>query len=403
MRGSIKKSIVLFAIWLSSSLSVFADCKTLLRNIENERLKKVVDFALESPGRPVIVKGFPIHFTSNRPFEFVWLTSPVSDATYFVAQKNDRGFGFSAGRAEPYHLVNHPGTTLRSLDFSGTGDHLLASLVMTDLQTGHQGVVFKLVDIKDPETGELQIAPLKGLALEDIAETGKNFVVSSRPETNEFWLTDGSNQLRVIGVDAEAETISEVLRLTLPKEIKRATKVQFFGDGSAGYIRGELASGEWAMIPFILKIEPIMKKATAKSSKTSEEPKLVGQKIKLQYLLAAKYVIESDYVRTAVHPIDPVVIVAYKDRIEAIGWNLESEKFEKVLSEKINFLRPGEEVLGIDFFWQGEILKEEGAEEAHEGEFYGRVQGALLVGENNRAQTRLYWLDFRNGSSPAAR
>ncbi len=385
------------ALMLFAATPLHADCRSLLEKIEATRLKKIVDFALDSPGKPIVVDGFPIHFTSNMALPYVWLTNPAPDSKYFVVKKNDRGFGFGQVAVSEFHILNEPNITLRSLDFSGTGDYLLASLVHRDPETGESGVVFKLATISDSATGELEIVASHGLAFEDFKDTGKNFVVTSRPSTNEFWIADGAARLRVIHVDEEAESVENAIEIALPAElVKRATKVQFFPNGRAGYIRAELQTGEWALIPFTLKIAEVKKEAENKSEEGQPAAEAQSvQSISINLLTDSTYKIGADYVRTAAHPTDPIILIAYKDRIEGVGLNLESGSLMKVYDQEIKFLQPGEEVLGIDFYWDGDVVE---AEEGKEPVFHGKVQGALLIGENERAKTRLYWLNLKNGS-----
>lgn len=364
------------AVWASQ-------CSGFLARLENSRLKSAVSFSAHGR-RPAEVNGFPLHFTSNPIIPFIWLTNPDHDSQYFVVRKGDSGFGFQKAPVREYQLLNDPDIHLRSLDFSGDGQNLLATMVAKDAATEQSSLVLKLANISDSTTGELSLLGTRGLEIADIASTKEHLIVSPRPQSKEFWITDGSSVVRVVSIQESGEPVLATSVDLRDHDVELISKVQFFPNPTAGYMRLKKSDGTWWLVPFVLK--PVEK---AQGSKKKSDDGM-----HLQMAWEEAYAIQGDYVRTSAHPTEPIILIAYKDRIEGVGINIESQSLTKVLDQNIDFLQPGQEILGVDFYWNG-ALKKVKTDQGPQMTFQGKVEAALLVGQNNRKSTLLYWLDLK--------
>jgi len=355
-----------------------ANCKNALERLENSRLRSSV--LLARGGRPAILNGYPLHFTSNPVIPQIWLTRPGNGSEYFVVEKGSMGFGFSPPPTSRFRLIDDETIHLRSLDFSGDNQNLMATLIAQDSETGEAVALLKLVNIGDSDTGELQLLGVPGLEIRGIHQNADKLVVTARMSTKEFWITDGGKKIRIVELQESGEPLLKT-EINLSKQVDSVTKIQFFQSGEAGYLRLKRKGGSWAIVPFYL------------SYPKSEEAKTpVIPTLKIDWEKA--YEMKEDYVRTSVHPSEPIIVISYKDHIEALGFNIETQTFTKVLDQKIDFLTDGQEILGVEYYWNGALQKvktEEGVKQI----FVGNVEAALLVGQNNRNSTLLYWLDVK--------
>ncbi len=378
-------------------------CASLVERLETARLRQSVDFDPQQLEVAARVKGFPLHFTSNPVIPFVWLSRPDLGTSYTVIKKGNRGFGFNkVAPIEEFTFLTDSDSqhvTLRSLDFSGDYEHLLATLVMTDPETKKSVAVLKLAEVKNDETGELELTSKRGLEIAELQNTREHLIVSPRPGTSEFWITDGGTRLTVVEVDPEQGLRTKLTISLDPTVIKAISKVQFFKSGASGYARVQKPTGEWILLPFLFTEEVVQpqKKSRSKKAKTTAAPEAAPETTFSFSLGSEKqsYPVADGFVRTAVHPTEPIIVIAYRDRLEAVGFNNESNTFTKLLDNKMDLFGAGHELMGVDFYWDGVLRKGKNSEGKVVQYFDGQVQGAVLIGDKNAQMTQLHWLELQ--------
>jgi|GEM_PF-4995024 len=351
-------------------------CNGALAKVEGASMKAQTDFT-PSGGltRSPVVKGRTLHITSSIQFPYLWITDPTTNR-YAVAVKGDTGFGFSGASVANFNLLDGDGISLRSLDFVGQSSPLLlASFIVKGTANAKESLVLKLAHIKDSETGELELVDLPGLSIEGVKNARNKFVVSHRLNSTEFWISDGSRNLRIVSLD-KTGSLKLQNKISLPQNIQidgqavriaEILKVEFFDDGIGGYIKFRLVGGRRLIAPMSVVVEnAIPEEAVAESSDVSSdqlestpEPNsenTVEPQLKLHYSFDFDQAVEigKSSTRTSVMGEKNLVFVSYPNHLSAYLLGLDGS-FYKVRDMDTSSISEGMKVLGAEFY---EIAKE---------------------------------------------
>lgn len=423
----------IYVIWASLGLclvfgaSNVKACAAALRKIEEAALKAQYQFRTNATiNRVPQLHGSSLHLTDHPFVSRIWITNPTSGNDYASVQKGDGGFGFGRASVNYFALVQDPSTTLRSLDFSASDQaYALATFVIR--MPKDKSLVFKLARIKDSNTGELElVSKIKGLSIDGIKDAGENFVVSTRPDSHEFWIADSSPTIRVIGLDSDGTAEIKILKeLQFPKSvkigdrreaIKGVSKVHFVPSGKMGFAKVLLSRGRKALIPFAVVAEKLeWANEAVEVAETAEavgtdgvavqeggQPSVEPQAIAEHVLFFPKLMnqLSEGSIRTSMDPNAEYLFVSYPDRVELWHWNNDAQRMEHLRRIDMDIDLTRYDIGGLEFYQVSDVHRiqnKEGEPSYEHGEPQSRAV-LLLIDKLDRS-TRTLWLEMNSSTN----
>lgn len=380
-------------------------CARALMMIENASVASKLKLYAGSDFRSVPrLNTHPLHLSSTMHYPFIWITDPHSGSEYAVVRKSDQGFGYGRAQHSAFNLIEEPGASLRSLDiFSGGQPLALASFVVTT--EGKQNLVLKLARIKNMDTGEVELVDeIPGLSVEGLKTLGAEYVVTTRHTDNEFFITDTSRNIQVIGL-AEDGQLMQSGTLTLPQfveydskavELDSILKMEFFDDSSSGYLKVKLSDSRVLLVPFAFVYEEpeqntaaefIEKAGTTQALQLSEES---GEDFEVYFDSAVE--ISKGAIRTTAFREKNSVFVSYPDRIEAFYFGEDLSSVNKLNELRLEDIPGATQILGMDLYIHADeklIAGEDG--QVKKMIYNAEVRPVLLVKTADDDATHLIW------------
>lgn len=355
-----------------------------------------VEFDLKASGSLDTVpriKGHPLHFTSQMGLPFIWVTNTAHGTDYSVFQKSQTGFGFSRAPVLEFPFLKSDSLYLRSLDVGGDQRYMLATLIHEDERTKKQSLLLNIASISDGETGRLLAAEHDPIVLEDVLDPKENLVVSTRPGTGEFWLTDSSHKIRVLEFSQDSGILMANFEVptswTLNKKelkIEKVLKLQFFADSERGYLKFEASDGK----VYIAPVSVFSSRETPPESSAAEPEPIVLHDLQLQVHYEKSKALPPHQLRSSTHPEENLVFVTYANSIEIFRVDSEIRKIAKI---EVDHLTHGYRLDGIEFYWEGQWIKEHGKPD-ESARYQGSVKAFLLLWDEGRQETRLSWVQL---------
>lgn len=382
-----------FALTLIPLSDVFA-CRKAISELKKALAK--VEFDLKASGSLATVpriKGHPLHFTSQMGLPFVWVTNTARGTDYSVFQKSQTGFGFSRAPVFEFPFLKSESLYLRSLDVGGDQRYMLATLIHEDEKTKKQSLLFNMANISDGETGRLLAAEHDPIVLEDVLDPKENLVVSTRPGTGEFWLTDSSHKIRVLEFSQDTGIL--LANFEVPgswrvnkKELKveKVLKLQFFSDSETGYLKFEASDGKIYLAP----VSVFSSRESSSDDSESEPQPIVLHDLQLQVHYEKSKALPPHQLRSSTHPEENLVFVTYASSIEVFRVGSEIRKIAKI---EVDHLTQGYRLDGIEFYWEGQWIKEHGKPD-ESARYQGDVKAFLLLWDEEHQETRLSWVQL---------
>jgi len=383
------------------------------------------------------VNGDPLHLVSSLEFPQIWITNPEVGADYVVVKKLDEGWGFGSARTNRFTLIDDPKVNLRSLDLLGVGGPFFLATFIVDTDAG-KSLVFKAAKIKDSDTGELElVSQVAGLSVDGVKDFADKFVVSPRPGTAEFWITDASRKIRSVVVDTEtvALRVEEVFEVDEEIEVEgqkykvtEVLKLEFFEDEMSGYVKFMTESGQTMIAPFSIEETPVEPEQESETIQTlfgeipAEEPsKAMAEDLEAESeesLLLDEIAEEEDIeieeefkihfdkslplaegsLRSTVVRSMNLVFVSYADRVDVYRMDETDSRMLKSLDLKE--FAAGYEILGIESFIDSKFEVYTDDEGQTHKNIYDLTTKAVLLLKDEEGEVKLVWLDL--GIQPAS-
>jgi hypothetical protein len=368
-------------------------CKKAISELQKALIKAQFDLKVEGTlSNSPRIKGRPLHFTSQMALPFVWVTNTAHGTNYSVLQKSQSGFGFSAAPVSEFSFLKSESLYLRSLDVSGDQNYMLATLLHEDQGTKVQKLLLNIASISDATSGRLAAAEHEPVVFEDVLDPRENLVISVRPGTGEFWLTDSSHKIRVVefsrekGLYMAAFEVPTTFRIGKKNlSIEKVLKLQFFSDALTGYFKFQASDGKIYIAPVHVL-----------SSDDSEEDQVEGHhpahlsQIQLSINYEKSKSLGTNQIRSSTHPEKNLVFISYPDHIEIFRVG---EQIRKVADLDVSHLKQGYLLDGIEFYWEGQWVKE--SEESEEApKYHGQVKAFLMLWDQANQETRLSWVQL---------
>jgi len=383
--------------WLSLSSNVSA-CEDALRRVEDAgamahlQMKPVGSLSLAAK-----VPGYPLHLVSPMEAPWVWLTNPTRGSDYTVVEKVGVGFGFSSAPVSRFKLLQSDDISLRSLDpLGGTGVFLATFVVPREKSSS---AVFKIARIKDSDTGELELVDsVPGLSIDGLKDTIENFVVSTRPETAEFWIADSSRNLRVIEfVGKEGIEVLKSFEIAKTQKIGGKSvrlsgiqKIEFFADARSGYIKVNLEDGRTALVPFFIREPKASRESAETANEASEDAVPSFQRPRFHW--EGSVVLDPGQRRSSVHPQKDLIAISHSESVRLYRLDRYAGQLRLVEEMSVKEYLGGYEFVGAQFY---EVASSEFVKEGDKivQEFYDLRPGLiLLLRDRSKDETRIQWM-----------
>lgn len=377
-------------------------CQSALKEIEKAFARSSLQLRTEANLKKAPrLKGRNLHFTTQMELPFIWATDLKRGTDYAIVKKEDHGFGFSMPTVFRYGLLQSDQVFLRSLDFSGFQHQVLATLVHIDPQTGSKSLILRVAQIADPSTGRLSPGSGESLVIQGADEVLDSFVVSPRPYTSEYWITDGSHNIGIVSIDESGNP--KFRYFSFPEEVQignehlkitEILKVQFFSDGKRAYIKFKTSDDKtrlaiiWLTKQSTENEKPDDMKAEADTTKAASS--VPTEDVKFGIDFGNSVVLAEGANHSSVHLHNPLVFVSYPNRIDVYAAN---EKLELITSFDVSDLIGGFELDGIEFYWKGQFSNIEDNEGVQRQAFVGEVKAFLRLWDAEKEETRLMWVN----------
>jgi hypothetical protein len=362
--------------------AVFADCAGLLLETQRAVVRPQFRFSIE--GNEWLMPSFQGKAkttTSMMGSPFIYVTTPQSGGDYVVIKKGDVGFGFSAAKPATFEFLDSKELVLNELRSDGTRSFFLA--LISGEQFGNS-VVAKVARTEDAETGRLGFGDFEPLLLEGVDHGSKHFSTAARPESTEFWMSDGSENLRVLQLGEKGMALQSVIRVqdllgSDPEgsAFKALEGIQFSSDGQLAFVIVRSQADVRWLVPIRIAEVPNEKEDSMSVSYESSPERAIKLESEEQLVM---------------RPDRPLLMLIGGSQIRVLSFQQGSVELTEILRSSEGPLNQREGVVAFDYHWDG-ILQPTNKEQS-KFRFVGDLKSHVMIFDPQRNTTKLLWLNW---------
>lgn len=378
----------IFLVTAEEANSSDQSCMSAIALIEQGRVK--AEFRLRPHANdhqlPKFAQG-PLHFSTHLSTEWVWATHPHEGNGYYAVRKGDRGALFSGPVTRQFDLLESSQTVLRSVDLTAVGSPYFLATFVVDTSEG-KSLVFRSVHLANSDTGELKLTDSPGTIVGSPKDTVENFVVTARPESSQFWVTDGSSKILLLEMGEEGD-VSQVAMIDFASdELDGIDKILFLSSEEA-VIRFKSKDGNsYIASVYIERVKRAIEGAEEVNAETIQgEAGAIPEEVQFEYLMQTSLDPDSivdipeGYRRMSAHPLNNFLAISYPDRLDVYAKSEDGVSYQKMHSVSAEELASGRDFRGADFYLDGDILQ--GQREGKTIQYYGNLRAMLAVISQN--------------------
>lgn len=316
-----------------------------------------------------------MNFASHPMSESVWIVQ--EDNTYAVIKKNELGAFFNQPAVNTHQFWSSDSFELVGIESGKSPQEFLVSF----RQKSSVPAIFIIhkARLKDPETGQLQVSDSQAFVWES-GQAAERFQLVSRPNSDELWVSDGSDLGVLETTDAGFRLKKRITlsNLSLPESLRDHVEAI----DQIGFVAG-------AEDVFLL-LRTSTGRALVRASLSREEGDLQ------EALSFSGFVeLQSMHSRLQAHPKNPNQILEIDDK-EIILYQLNSETaaLKQALRKSFESFLPKNYVASnLHFFWKGSVqtlMDEIKKKSVLVGEYFA----ALIVQCEETHKQKLVWLEI---------
>jgi len=300
---------------------------------------------------------------------YVWLTHPHYGVEYFAVPKEKTSFGFAPEKVFRHEILSPDANSiyLRSIDAIGTGGPLFLISFASEQNSNHS-ILFRTARIADEDTGSLDLLPARGFAIPEVSDIRDSFVVTAKPGTDEFWVTDGTLSLWNLRI-LDDGSVGLKMKMTLPevadvrgKETKLAAiqKIQFFDQADSGVVKLRAEDGrEFISMFYLYSVQVAAKEPAPDDGQLNLfEIESVEPSVDVATSLVEQEQMSIDFdfarqvrpgaLRMSVDPGKQLIYLSYSEEVVVYYYSIEAEQIRMLKRVKIDDLAPGYWLLGAE-------------------------------------------------------